>query len=232
VATVGVVGLMLVKGLLVLPALVCCLLWVAVRAIPGAARRSRAWNGAWAVASAAVIAALVAMAYEHHYRAVAGESFVSGYFGRSLSVGATEGHDWTAATLPYNLLFYSGRVLWFAFPWSLVLAGAAFEWLRRRPRDLGPPAQGLWFAVGVAVVYIGLFSLSTRRAERYVFPAYWVVGAAGAVAALGRWPTMRSVAARMERLEPFAAPLLWLLLFALHLAGSRVGLPHVQVWNP
>jgi hypothetical protein len=179
-----------------------------------------------------VVAALVAAAYEHSYRAVTGESFVSGYFGRSLSVGASEGHDWTAATLPYNLLFYSGRVFWFAFPWSLVLAGALLVWLRRRPRDLTAPSQGLLFAVGVAVLYIGLFSLSTRRAERYVFPAYYVVGAAGAIAALGRWPAMRSLAARVERLEPFGAPALWLLLFGLHLAGGRIGLPHVQIWNP
>lgn len=232
VASAGVVGLMLVKGLLVLPALACGGVWVAVRALPEGSGRSRAWRGAWAVGGAAVVAALAAAAYEHSYRAVTGESFVSGYFGRSLSVGASEGHDWTAATLPYNLLFYSGRVLWFAFPWSLVLAGAVVVWLRRRPRDLTAPAQGLLFAVGVAVLYVGLFSLSTRRAERYVFPAYYVVGAAGAVAAIARWPAMRWLALRVERLEPFGAPVLWLLLFGLHLAGGRIGLPHVQIWNP
>ncbi len=232
VAAAGVVGLMLVKGLLVLPALACCAVWVAVRALPEGSGRSGAWRGARAVGSAALLSALIATAYEHYYRAVTGESFVSGYFGRSLSVGASEGHDWTAATLPYNLLFYSGRVLWFAFPWSLVLAGALLAWLRRRPRDVGPRAQGLLFAVGVAVIYIGLFSLSTRRAERYVFPVYYVVGAAGAIAALGRWPAMRAIALRVERLEPFAAPLLWLLLFGLHLAGGRIGLPQVQIWNP
>lgn len=232
VATAGLVGLMLVKGLLVLPALLCCVLWAAVRAIPNGDGRSRAWRAAGALGGALAASALVALAYEHLYRDVTGASFVSGYLGRSLSVGATAGHDWTATTLPYNLLFYSGRVLWFAFPWSLALVAAALVWLRRRPRDLGPPARGLLFAVGVAIVYVGVFSLSTRRAERYIFPAYVVVGAAGAVAALRRWPPMRSLAAAAERLGPCAAPLLWLLLFGLHLAGGRIGLPHIQVWNP
>lgn len=229
VATAGLVALMLVKGLLVVPALFCCFLWVAVRRMEG---QRRWWPAASAPAGAFVVLALVAAAYEQRYRAVTGVSFVSGYFGRSLSVGATEGHDWTAGTLPYNLLFYSGRVLWFAFPWSLVLVGAAVVWFGRRPRDQGRSAQGLWFALGVAVVYVGLFSLSTRRAERYIFPAYFVVGAAGAVAALRRWPAMRSLAAAGERLEPWTAPLLWLLLFGLHLATGRIGLPSIQMWKP
>jgi 4-amino-4-deoxy-L-arabinose transferase-like glycosyltransferase len=232
VAAGGLVGLMLVKGLLVLPALLCCVVWVCVRALPRGHGRRRAGRAAAALVGALAVMVLIAAVYERHYRGVTGESFVSGYLGRSLSVGATEGHGWTAGSYPYNLIFYSGRVLWFAFPWSLALVGATAVWLRTRPRDVGPSAQGLLFAVGVAVVYVALFSLSTRRAERYIFPAYFVVGAAGAVATLRCWAPMRALAAAVERLEPFAPPLLWLSLFGLHLAGGRIGLPRVQLWNP
>jgi hypothetical protein len=36
----------------------------------------------------------------------------------------------------------------------------------------------------------------------------------------------------MDRLGPWAPPLLWLLLFGLHLAGAALDLPRVQIWNP
>ncbi len=232
VATAGLLGLMLVKGLLVLPALLCCALWIGTRAFRGADEGSHVRRAWLTLGEALFVLAAAALVYEQVYRRVTGESFVSGYLGRSLSVGATEGHDWTAGTIPYNVVFYSGRVLWFAFPWSLALAVAAWAWVRRAPRDLGRATRGLLFSLGVALIYIGLFSLSTRRAERYIFPAYFVVGAAGAVAAIRRSARLRSLVTTVERIEPWAPPLLWLVLLGLHLAGGTLGLLHIQIWNP
>ena len=228
----GLVGLMLFKGLLVVPAFLCCVLWALARTLPEGAPRPGARRAAWSLAAALALLVLTAALYEHLYREATSQSFVAGYFGRSLSVGSSEGHDWTPATIPYNVAFYSGRVLWFAFPWSLALAAAAWTWLRRGPSEGSPTSPGLLFALGTALVYVGLFSLSTRRAERYIFPAYFVVGAAGAVVALRHSPRLRAVAHAAERIEPYAPPLLWLLLFGLHLAGGGLGVPHIQIWNP
>ncbi|MFI5183651.1 MAG: ArnT family glycosyltransferase [Vicinamibacteria bacterium] len=232
VACAGLLGLMLVKGLLVLPALLCCALWIAVGNLGGDDGESRASREWLALAGAVLVLAAAAAAYDGLYRSVTGQSFVSGYLGRSLSVGSTEGHAWTAGTIPVNAVFYAGRVLWFSFPWSLALAAAAWVWARRTPRDLSPSARGLLFSVGVAMLYIALFSLSTRRAERYIFPAYFVVGAAGAVAAIRRSARLRALVTKVEGIGPLAPPLLWLVLFGLHLAGAGLPLPHIQIWNP
>jgi hypothetical protein len=223
--------LMLVKGFLVVPATVCCALWLFVRSwAPGDAPRPR-----WITSGLAVACGLAAVvvAYEWAYRSTTGESFLMAYPRRSLVVG----HSWSLLTIPYNLLFYSGRVLWFAFPWSFVLMGALLRYRPRRaeaPRGpgLSPDAQGLLFVLGAAVVYLGLFSLSGRRAERYIYPVYPLVGAAGAVTALRRWPALNRLCAGLRPLESIAPVLTWLLLVGLHLLGGYLHLPRIKVWNP
>jgi hypothetical protein len=225
-------ALMVVKGFLVVPATVCCALWLLVRSREsGTAARPR-----WIVSALAVAGGLIAvvLAYEWAYRATTGESFLAAYARRSLVVG----HSWSILTIPYNLLFYSGRVVWFAFPWSLVLVGAV---LRYRPqgreapsltRGLSTGVQGLLFVLGAAAIYLGVFSLSGRRAERYIYPVYPLVGAAGAVVALRRWPALGRICARLRPLEPMAPALTWLLLVGLHLVGGYLHLPRIKVWNP
>lgn len=230
--TAALAGLMLVKGFLVVPATACCALWLFVRSRDsGQAPRLR-----WIISGLTVAGGLAAvvLAYEWIYRCTTGESFLMAYPRRSLVVG----HSWSPFTIPYNLLFYSGRILWFAFPWSLALVGAA---LRYRPerrgtssdaRGLSPGVQGLLFVLGSAIVYLGLFSLSGRRAERYIYPVYPLVGAAGAVIALRRWPALNRLCAKLRPLESIAPALTWLLLVGLHLAGGYLHLPRIQVWKP
>jgi hypothetical protein len=230
--TAALAGLMLVKGFLVLPAALCCGLWLALLPSPAGGSKGPGWR-AVALVTAGGLAA-VALVYEWAYRHATGQSFVAGYAARSLSVGASVGHDWSPLSIPYNLLFYSGRLLWFAFPWSLVLI--AVLWPRRRlgrPRlPLGADARGLFFVAGAVVVYVGLFSLSGRRAERYIYPLYPLVGAAGAVAALRAWPALARACGRMRAVEPYASVVTWILLLGIHLAGARFHLPRVKIWNP
>jgi hypothetical protein len=77
---------------------------------------------------------------------------------------------------------------------------------------------------------LGLFSLSDRRADRYILPVYYAVGSAGAVAALRTWPRFRRVAERLDR--PWVPAGVWCLGFLAHLVGGRLGLPTVKIWGP
>jgi hypothetical protein len=80
------------------------------------------------------------------------------------------------------------------------------------------------------LVYLGAFSLSDRRADRYIFPAYYAVGAVGAVAALRLAAWLRRAAERLDR--PWLPAAAWAVLFVAHLFAGRLGLPTVKLWAP
>jgi hypothetical protein len=86
------------------------------------------------------------------------------------------------------------------------------------------------FAVATVVLYVGLFSLSDRRADRYIFPAYYVVGAAGGVAALRASSRLCRLAGVLDR--PWVPAAVWAVTFAAHLFAGRLGLPTVKLWAP
>jgi hypothetical protein len=176
--------------------------------------------------------------YEHVYRQATGEPFWSVYLARQLGVAAA-GEGAGLATTAYNLVFYLARVVWFPFPWSLALVAAAWRvrrtpWRPRKAADSGPAAggaaAGALFAVATVALYVGLFSLSDRRADRYIFPAYYAVGAAGGVAALRLSPRLRRLAGRLDR--PWVPAAVWAIAFVAHVFAGRLGLPTVKVWAP
>ena len=176
--------------------------------------------------------AATATVYEHLYREATGEPFWSFYLGRQLGVAA---EAQSAAGIPqkaYNLVWYLGRVLWFPFPWSLTLAAALLSRAPRPGRDGGGTRTGALFVLGFTLFYLGAFSLSDRRADRYLFPVYFAVGAAGVVAALRAWPPLRVLSERVDRGRAWVPAALWLVLFVLHLFAGRLGLPTVKVWAP
>jgi hypothetical protein len=235
----GLVGLLLVKGLLAAFGPALCALWLlarrAARLEPGVRDRT-AWI---AVAAGVLVMAATAVAYEVAYRHATGEPFWPYYAGRQLGVAAGAGGDPGPGGPLYNLVFYLARVLWFAFPWSVALF--ALLWTHRRPsREAGGAGArgtgdasaraGVVFALALAALYVGLFSLSDRRADRYIFPAYYAVGAAGAVAALRLLPPLRRLAERLDR--PWVPAAAWAATFAAHLFAGRLGLPTVKIWAP
>ena len=232
VLVASLAALMLVKGFFAFPAALCALLFLYVRArahgVPPGPLLVRA------LLSLSAALAAVALCYEGLYRDVTGESFLQGYVQRSFRLGEGGEGPWSPAIVPYNLLFYCGRILWFAFPWSLVFLAAAFQKARagRLFPSIDPKAQGLVFALGSCVIYVGLFSLSGRRAERYIFPVYLLVGALGLVDGLDRWPWLRRAASRLEAARSALPALVWLALFGFHLASMRLALPRVKVWHP
>lgn len=235
----GLVGLLLVKGALAVFGPALCALWLLARRVtargPAPADRA-AWLGV-----AAGVAAMAATAglYELLYRQATGEPFWSFYLARQLGVAAATSEGSGLAAKLGNLVWYVGRVLWFPFPWSLALVLAAWRVRRARwrsgpwpdvePVDCGALAGGL-FAVATVVLYVGVFSLSDRRADRYIFPAYYAAGAAGGVAALRLSPRFRRLAAALDR--PWVPAAVWGATFVAHLFAGRLGLPTVKLWAP
>ena len=232
---VGLVGLLLVKGVFAVFGPALCALWLLTApppASPGALPARRAWLGlGLATAAMAVAAAL----YEVLYRQATGEPFWSFYLSRQLGVAAASGTGHAAVQKSLNFVWYLGRVLWFSFPWSVVLlASAVTAWLARRPTarasersDDRPLAAGAAFVAGTLLLYVLAFSLFDRRADRYVFPVYFAVGAAGAAAALRRSPRFAAFAARLDR--PWTPPAVFWLTFVAHVLAGPLGVPTVKI---
>jgi len=232
----ALVGLLLVKGVLAVFGPALCGLWLLARRLTtrGAPAADRA---AWVGLAAGVVAmGATAVLYEQLYRLATGQPFWSFYLARQLGVAATVGEGSGLAAKLYNAVWYMGRVLWFPFPWSLALVAAAWQArrlsLRKGPATDGEPPAGALagglFAVATVVLYVGLFSLSDRRADRYLFPVYYAVGAAGGVAALRAPTRLARLAGALDR--PWVPAAVWAVTFAAHVLAGRLGLPTVKVW--
>jgi hypothetical protein len=234
----GLVGLLLAKGVLAVFGPALCVLWLLARRLTS--RESPPDRAAWLGIAAGVVAmGATAGVYELLYRQATGEPFWSFYLARQLGVAAATGEGAGLAARLYNLVWYLGRVLWFPFPWSLALVAAVWQARRVRwragPASTDEPADdgavcGALFAIAATLLYVGLFSLSERRADRYIFPAYFAVGAAGGVAALRLSPRLRRLAAGLDR--PWVPAAVWAVAFVAHLFAGRLGLPTVKVWAP
>ncbi len=231
----GLVGLLLVKGVFAVFGPALCALWLLTAPPPastGALPARRAWLG---LGLATAVMALAAALYEVLYRQATGEPFWSFYLSRQLGVAAVSGTGHAAVQKSLNLAWYLGRVLWFSFPWSLVLLASAVTARLARRRSAGRSeraeqhrlAAGAAFVAGTLLLYVLAFSFFDRRADRYVFPVYFAVGAAGAVAALRRSPRFAAVAARLDR--PWASPAVFWLTFVAHVLAGPLGVPTVKI---
>ncbi len=235
----GLVGLLLVKGVFAVFGPALCALWLFAQG-PSETRPAPPRRAAWAGLAVAVAAmAGTAVAYELLYRQATGEPFWSVYLSRQLGVAAVSQSAGGLAQKAYNVVWYLGRVLWFPFPWSLTLLAAVWHgrWSWRRastpgaaPSPASAEVRGAVFVVGMVLLYVGLFSLSDRRADRYIFPVYYAVGSAGAVAALRTWPRFRGLAERLDR--PWVPAAVWCLAILVHVLVGRLGLPTVKIWGP
>jgi hypothetical protein len=122
-------------------------------------------------------------------------------------------------------------VLWFAFPWSLALGFALWRAARGSSERADAAARaGALFTLAVVGLYVLLFSFSDRRADRYIFPVYYAVGAAGSVIALRVFAPLRQLAAGIDR--PWVPAAVWGATFAAHLLAGRLGLPTIKLWAP
>ena len=232
----GLVGLLLVKGVFAVFGPALCALWLLTApppASPGALPARRAWLGlGLATAAMAVAAAL----YEVLYRQATGEPFWSFYLSRQLGVAAASGTGHAAVQKSLNLVWYLGRVLWFSFPWSLVLlASAVTAWLARRPSAARAPSgaeqsparggRGLRRR-HAAAVRIGVQPLRpTRGPLRLSGLLRRRCGGSGGGAS--SFASIRRLAARLDR--PWTPAAVFWLTFVAHLLAGPLGLPTVKI---
>ena len=197
-------------------------------------------RGGLALVGAVVAIGVAIAAYEALYRQTTGDSFLSVHLQRQMQPALARQSEAIVAQKAYNLVWYAGRLVWFPFPWSLALlvavaAGVAVRCCagERRRRARGARSAASASPSAWRSLYVGLFSISDRRADRYIFPAYFAIAAAGAVAALRGGRPGAAFVAWLERLPAWSPAALWLALVLLHVAAGRLlHLPTIKVWDP
>jgi 4-amino-4-deoxy-L-arabinose transferase-like glycosyltransferase len=245
----GFVAVLLVKGVFAFIVPVACAFWLIARAAAWTDLR-RAWPP-WAAIAVMPVAGVVATwAYEAAYVSVTGRSFLQVYRNRQVPEGALTAGSPLVRTA-YSAVWYTARVIWYAFPWSLVAGVVAVQGVRQRrvwpwPRrgenqgGVGQGTslagqstglavrQGAWFAIATGVVLVAAFSLAHRKADRYIFVVYFLVAAVGAVAAIQRYGTLQRLVDRMDR--PWVPAAAFVLLFLLRLVSLNA-LPEFTFWR-
>lgn len=229
------VALLLVKGVFALFGPVLCVVWLFCPHLNAPRQALRAWRPWLGLALAILAMTAAALLYELLYRTATGQPFWSFYVSRQFGVAASSGSG--SSSVAANAVWYLGRVLWFPFPWSVVLALLGARGLRAHFRDRTSPGAprdpaaraGVAFAVATTILYVGLFSLSTRKADRYIFPVYYALASIGAIGAVRTWPPLRRLADRLDR--PWVAPAVFAVTSAAHILAGRLGVPTVKIWT-
>jgi 4-amino-4-deoxy-L-arabinose transferase-like glycosyltransferase len=225
----GFLAVLAVKGVFALVVPVVSIAWLVARADrPGTLFRT--WAAWAAIAAMPVAGGLAAWGYEAAYVAVTGRSFLAVYQSRQLPQDAMTQGSLISRTA-YSLVWYVGRVIWYAAPWSLFAGVAAIEGARRRrvwPWGGNGEWQGAWFALASSAALVVAFSLAHRKADRYIFPVYFIVSALGGVVAVRRVGALRRAAAWLDRPWVPAAVFLGLFLLRLVTLGK---LPEFTFWR-
>jgi hypothetical protein len=216
----------LIKGVFAVIALVGAVLWLMVGADNRNTTGSRRWP--WVGLVLMVAAASIMMAsYEVLYRRTTGESFLAFYKATRLGASVQLPDSGIVLHTLVNIVWYVARLLWFAFPWSIAALGATWIWLRAKADGVAGGAidraaeRGLMWALLFTGVSIAIWSPAAVRAERFVFAAYYVVGAVGAVASIRRFAGMRQLVNELDRYA-WLPTAVWFLTFALNLASREL----------
>jgi hypothetical protein len=120
-----------------------------------------------------------------------------------------------------NFVWYVMRLAWFAAPWSLAALAVWLAWVRS-PRSAAAARSdrraALW-ALMTTIAFVAVLSPANVRAERFIFPVYFIAGALGFAAASRRFESVNRLATRAAEWWwlPAAA---WMVLFLANI-GSR-----------
>lgn len=193
-------SIVLIKGLFAMFALVAAALWLMCIPAPAQGRDRWGWIGLALTFASAV---LLVVGYEAAYVHTTGESFLEFYRTQRLGVSISltgSGLVWHALK---NITFYVLRIAWFAAPWSLLAVAVVVVWLRSRMQ--GRPAltvvseRAVVWSLAITAVHIIVLSPALVRAERFIFPTYFIIGAIGVIAALRCSPRFHAAAVRADR---------------------------------
>lgn len=211
----GLAAALLVKGVFAAVVLMGAAVWIIVNPT----RESRTRQIVACLIGLAAMAA-AAVAYDAWYQRATGGPFWSAYLLRQLGPMEVTSPLGQAGAFARHVVFYLVRLLAHPAPWSLALVWAGW---RRRPRDPAesPARHGLTFVLLFAGLTVLSLSLASRVAERYLFSASFLVGAAGSVVAGRLWPGVVRGLNALEARVPAPAAVAWTLLVTLRLvAGS------------
>jgi 4-amino-4-deoxy-L-arabinose transferase-like glycosyltransferase len=211
VAVAGALYALFVKGVFALLAPVLAALWLLTRRRP-AKEMVRAWTGLVVVVLAMPAAV---WSYEWAYSATTGQSFLDYYLGARIALEGSSTTTLAALDKAGNALWYAGRLLWYAAPWSLIAIAAALPSVRAR---LSPQSRDwIRFAGVAALLIVALVAARDTKADRYIFPAYFLAASVGVVVTCSRWPRASAWAGHLDRSWPWGPAILWLAL-----VGGRI----------
>jgi len=218
--------MVLIKGAFAMFALAAAVLWLLL--VPKPAASSNWWPWVGLVTTVTAAGAMMA-GYETLYVHATGDSFLDFYNTTRLggSIRLTD-----AEVLPHalaNAAWYLSRLVWFAAPWSAFALAAVWVWVRSQATDADPRVfdetteRGLLWVLLLAAVYIVILSPALVRAERFIFPTYFAIGAMGAVTAIRSVAGMRRLVMRTDQ-HAWLPVAVWIVTFLLNLASRMVGL--------
>jgi hypothetical protein len=214
--TLGMIGgfsaVLLVKGAFAFIVPLTCAVWLVAR--DGGIRVSAPWA---AIAVMPVAAVLTAWAYDAAYIRATGEPFLVHYFTKQLPADQVVS-GFSLSRSAYNFTWYVSRVLWYAFPWSVLAGIVALGALWNRKLWPRPEFQGAWFALVASAALVIVFSLLHRKADRYLIPVYFLSASVGAVYAIRRFTWLRGIVTRVDR--PWVPPAFFVVLCVLRIASG------------
>jgi hypothetical protein len=212
VALAGFAYALFVKGIFAGLGPALAAVWLLVVPPGEGARNIRGWIG---IALMGILTLAIALLYEHAYVVATGLSFFDYYIGVQLRRSRLQGsHLPFPINKAWNAIWYAGRVLWYAAPWSVFLL--LRRWLARRVEQ--DRRAWLTFCAGGVLVTIALLALNDSKADRYMFPAFYLAGAGGTVVAIAAWDGFRRLAERLDAFWPWGPVAWWLVLFLSRLA--------------
>ena len=221
-------ALVLIKGAFAMFALVSAALWlVLVRTSRDGTSKADLW--AWAGLGVAVTAAgLMMLGYEALYVRTTGESFLEFYRSTRLGESMDLGDPRVVTHALANVVWYLLRLAWFAAPWSLVAFAVVYQLVRTRMQSRVPSvfdsisAAGVWWALLTTVVFIAVLSPANVRAERFIFPTYFIVASVGVAAVYRRSESFARFVARTDG-QRWLPPAVWFVTLMLSLGSRLVG---------
>lgn len=136
--------------------------------------------------------------FELWYKGITHTSFLQAYlaFQGGRSIGAVFHPDRRI----YSLLWYSARALWFSSLWVLFLFYGIWRSKKEKPGLFKDPF--LCFLLISALGIVLFFSLSDRKADRYIFPAYLLLTLVGVRVLLKTKPKVADFLGRREKYLP------------------------------